>query len=187
MNMGNREDKGESRSIWVNAAAIIGACTSLLVALNQIGILGNNPSSKLSEMQKTTSSSSADKNFIIAAPNSTQSPVNQNPEKLSSTSAQSITPESQSSTTKLSVGSSNRPAKTFPKIGILVAQDSNAQINVRDGPGLDSYNRHYGLAGDRVNIIGSTQSSDGSVWYHVKFPVSGANGWIRGDFIHVEE
>lgn len=66
-----------------------------------------------------------------------------------------------------------------------MAQDSQARINVRDEPRLDAYNRHYGLAGDRVLILGSTKSQDGYTWYKVKFPVSGAQGWIRGDFVKV--
>lgn len=71
------------------------------------------------------------------------------------------------------------------KFGILTARDSKAQINVRDGPGMNYSNRHYGVAGDKVDIIASANSNDGLVWYQVKFQVSGAEGWVRNDFIQL--
>jgi hypothetical protein len=37
--------------------------------------------------------------------------------------------------------------------------------------------------GDPVQLLRSTQGSDGT-WYYVKFEKSGAEGWIRGDFIN---
>lgn len=77
------------------------------------------------------------------------------------------------------------PKPNSPKFGILTAHGSKTQINVRDGPGTNYYNRHYGIYGDKVDIIAFARSNDGFVWYQVKFQVSGAEGWVRSDFIQL--
>ena len=38
--------------------------------------------------------------------------------------------------------------------------------------------------GDRVTLLEQTQGTDGSLWYQVRF-ASGAEGWVRGDFVQV--
>jgi hypothetical protein len=73
------------------------------------------------------------------------------------------------------------------KEGVLVAQDSKTQINVRTGAGLNFPSRHYGLVGDKVIIMSSVRSEDGSTWYQIKFPISGADGWVRSDFIQAKD
>lgn len=73
------------------------------------------------------------------------------------------------------------------KEGVLVAQDSKTQINVRAGAGLNFPSRHYGVVGDKVIIMNSVRGEDGSTWYQIKFPISGADGWVRNDFIQVKD
>jgi len=73
------------------------------------------------------------------------------------------------------------------KEGVLVAQDSKTQINVRAGAGLNFPSRHYGVVGDKVIIMSSVRGEDGSTWYQIKFPISGADGWVRNDFIQVKD
>lgn len=64
----------------------------------------------------------------------------------------------------------------------LVGQQEGSRVNVRSAPSTNSPARHYGLVGDRVQVIKSTTGNDGYLWYYVEFP-SGARGWIRGDFV----
>jgi uncharacterized protein YraI len=73
---------------------------------------------------------------------------------------------------------------------LLIAQDPNAQINVRSGPGTQYPSPHYALVGDRVmilrgNVDGFAISTDqyGVRWVKVEFPTTKARGWIRRDFI----
>ncbi len=108
------------------------------------------------------------------------------PEFIPAQSQQEIDPSPSSSVTLSPSDSRENLKPSSSKFGILTARDSKAQINVRDGPGTNYHNRHYGIAGDKVDIIASTHSNDGLVWYQVKFQVSGAEGWVRSDFIQIE-
>jgi hypothetical protein len=63
---------------------------------------------------------------------------------------------------------------------------SGSRVNVRQYPSTSSAIQHYGLGGDRVDILERTNAPDGALWYLVKFPNSGARGWIRGDLIRVD-
>ena len=84
--------------------------------------------------------------------------------------------------------SSSMPSSSqSSKEGILIAQDSKTQINVRAGAGLNFPSRHYGVVGDQVIIMNSVRGEDGSTWYQIKFPISGADGWVRNDFIQVKD
>ena len=67
----------------------------------------------------------------------------------------------------------------------LTAQQIDSRINLRAQADQSSTSRGYGLVGDSVEILNETLGSDGTQWYHVKFPVSEAEGWIRGDFVVV--
>lgn len=79
---------------------------------------------------------------------------------------------------------------------ILTGQDSGARINLRSGPGTNFAQKGYGLVGDRVHILrrvggrakdlAVVQNRRGDSWYRVGFPVSGARGWIHGDFLSPE-
>jgi hypothetical protein len=72
-----------------------------------------------------------------------------------------------------------------PEEAQLIADQPGSQINLRSQPTTDSDSKGYGLVGDPVMLLRSTTASDGT-WYFVKFDKSGAEGWIRGDFINTE-
>jgi len=73
----------------------------------------------------------------------------------------------------------------------LTARDPGAQINLRTQPTIRSSAPSYGLAGDRVEILQCVEDRDtpGSDlnWCQVRFPRSGAIGWVRSDFIIFED
>lgn len=74
----------------------------------------------------------------------------------------------------------------------LTAQERDAQINVRHGPGTVYDAEHYGLVNDWVDLLNrdgnpnvwmSGQDNDGYSWYQIGFPESRAYGWVREDFL----
>ncbi|MEW5861183.1 MAG: SH3 domain-containing protein [Cyanobacteriota bacterium] len=81
-------------------------------------------------------------------------------------------------------------------MGTLIGKTPGSRINLRSGPGTNYQQEGYGLVGDRVHILrypGGTaqdlligEDSQGSSWYSVGFPESGATGWVREDFISPE-
>ncbi|HEY9907326.1 MAG TPA: SH3 domain-containing protein [Thermosynechococcaceae cyanobacterium] len=73
-------------------------------------------------------------------------------------------------------------APAFADSAVLKGRDTGSRVNVRSAPSSDSYAPHYGLVGDLVDVIRSTQGADGYTWYLVSFP-SGATGWVRGDLV----
>lgn len=77
-------------------------------------------------------------------------------------------------------------APVFAAPAYLVGAQPGSRVNVRSGPSTASYSPHYGVVGDRVQVINSTTGNDGYYWYYVEF-ASGARGWIRGDFIEVQQ
>lgn len=75
-------------------------------------------------------------------------------------------------------------------IATLIAQNPNARINLRSGPGTYFESEGYGLVGDNVYILSKmppeadyAEDRQGNLWYRVGFPRSGASGWIREDFL----
>ena len=72
-------------------------------------------------------------------------------------------------------------------IATLRANSSNARINVRSQPTINSSSPHYGVPGDRVRVIQCVQDRDRRNsdlnWCKVQFVQSKAIGWIRSDFI----
>ncbi len=68
----------------------------------------------------------------------------------------------------------------------LTSRDWDSPINVRDEASTRAYARHIAYAGDRVEVLDRTVSSDGYMWYFVRFTVSNATGWIRGDFVALD-
>lgn len=72
-----------------------------------------------------------------------------------------------------------------PEEAQLIAAQPGSQINLRSQPTTSSDSKGYGLVGDPVMLLRSATASDGT-WYFVKFDESGAEGWIRGDFINTE-
>lgn len=67
--------------------------------------------------------------------------------------------------------------------GQLTAQQAQAQINVRQEPMMQAKILHYGLAGDRVQLLQSRYDENKALWYEVRFETSGAKGWVRHDFV----
>lgn len=65
----------------------------------------------------------------------------------------------------------------------LHASNPDARIMLRSRPTISSPDRGYGLVGDKVKVLDTTQGSDNFTWYKVRFPESGAVGWIRGDLV----
>ncbi len=65
---------------------------------------------------------------------------------------------------------------------VLVGRETGSRVNVRSSPSTRAYSPHYGLVGDRVEVLNQTEGRDGYTWYYVEFR-SRARGWIRGDFL----
>lgn len=66
----------------------------------------------------------------------------------------------------------------------LTALDRATPINVRANPSTLAKLLHYGFAGDPIQILDQTQTN-GEIWYDVKFDLSGAVGWVRGDLVRL--
>lgn len=78
------------------------------------------------------------------------------------------------------------PLAALAEMATLTASPGS-RINVRDLPSTSSPARHYGIPGDRVEIITSVNSSfDGRLWYQVLFPRTGARGWVRRDLVRLD-
>lgn len=75
-------------------------------------------------------------------------------------------------------------ALTPPKPAQLISSEPGSRINLRTGPSTSTAAKGYGFMGDPVQLLRSLQGSDG-LWYYVKFEKSGAEGWIRSDFVNV--
>ena len=70
-----------------------------------------------------------------------------------------------------------------PQVATLVAQQADTQINLRSQPTTQAGEQGYGLVGDAVTLLKSAQGEGGVTWYYVQFASSGAEGWVRGDFV----
>ena len=87
---------------------------------------------------------------------------------------------------------------TFPGdrshcVATLTANNPNSRINLRSGAGTNYRYLGYGLVGDNVYVLTNRPpeydyefDNQGYGWIRVGFPVSGAQGWIREDFLNVE-
>ena len=97
------------------------------------------------------------------------------PASAPSSSAPSAAPETSSQAAP--------PPSSSPKASSAqIAGGSGTQVNVYAAPSSDSNSPHYGLGGDRVTILNSTQGKDGRTWYQVQF-ASGASGWVSADSV----
>lgn len=70
-----------------------------------------------------------------------------------------------------------------PQSAILTAADADSRINLRSEPSATATAKGYGLVGDSVQLMKAATGESGLTWYYVKFDESGAEGWIRGDFV----
>lgn len=68
----------------------------------------------------------------------------------------------------------------------LIAQDAGSRINIRSSPSTRANAPHYGIVGDRIEVMSSVLGADEYNWNYVKFR-SGAKGWVRGDFVNYTE
>ncbi|WP_250126820.1 SH3 domain-containing protein [Chroococcidiopsis sp. CCMEE 29] len=64
---------------------------------------------------------------------------------------------------------------------------NDGRINLRTGPGTVNKAIGYGIPGDRVQVLDSGQDSGGYYWYKVRFPNSGAVGWVAAQLISVDQ
>lgn len=92
-------------------------------------------------------------------------------------------PETPETATSVGTGTAINP----PQAATLTAQQANAQINLRSQPTTESASEGYGLVDDPVKLLRATEGDGGLTWYYVKFDQSGAEGWIRGDFIDTRD
>ncbi|MBD2450727.1 hypothetical protein H6G76_27085 [Nostoc sp. FACHB-152] len=81
----------------------------------------------------------------------------------------------------------NQPYLIAKPNWVTLTGSRSRRINLRSRPTINSSTRGYGLGGDRVQNLQCVQDKDrrGSQlnWCRVKFPKSGAIGWIRSDNI----
>ncbi len=70
---------------------------------------------------------------------------------------------------------------------VTLAGGRSRKINLRTRPTITSSTKGYGLGGDRAQNLQCVQDRDrggrNRNWCRVKFPKSGAIGWIRSDNI----
>ncbi|MCM1982224.1 SH3 domain-containing protein [Lyngbya confervoides] len=102
--------------------------------------------------------------------------------------AVNVTPQANADSLKGAIATYGLPQEYNPSPeyyvpGELYSSYSDAQINVRTGPGTYFYPRHYGLSGDRVTILNEAHGNDGYRWWYLKFNESGAKGWVREDLV----
>ncbi|MDB9527702.1 SH3 domain-containing protein [Oscillatoria sp. CS-180] len=100
------------------------------------------------------------------------------------------TPEPSTPQTDVSDSSATAEGETLinpPQAATLTARQAGSRINLRSQPTTDSERQGYGLVGDDVELLRAAEGSDELTWYYVKFDESGAEGWIRGDFIDTAE
>lgn len=68
---------------------------------------------------------------------------------------------------------------------VLVGRVTGSRVNVRASPSMEADSPHYGLVGDRVEVISHTENAEnGFTWYYVEFN-SGARGWVRSDVVRM--
>lgn len=72
----------------------------------------------------------------------------------------------------------------FARPAVITGSVPGSRVNVRSAPTMTATAPSYGLVGDRVEVLDQTSGKDGYTWYYVRF-ASGAEGWIRGDFVSV--
>jgi hypothetical protein len=101
----------------------------------------------------------------------------------------SVAPQSENQPSpSLSPSSRPTPLPQSTTEAILIATDTNAQINLRAAPSVTSKRLGYALADERVQVIKQAASTDSDryTWYQVRFPRSGAIAWIREDFVRLK-
>ncbi|MBD2257473.1 SH3 domain-containing protein [Pseudanabaena sp. FACHB-2040] len=118
---------------------------------------------------------------VAPVPTSTEIPTAQTDSPTAPTATPA--PTQPTTTTAGAEGTTLNP----PKSGRLTAQQAGAQVNLRSQPNAQSSSKGYGLVGDSVQLLRAAEGNDNLTWYYVKFQESGAEGWIRGDFIDTSD
>jgi hypothetical protein len=114
-------------------------------------------------------------------------PTNTSPNVSSATPEPTATaPETTTATPEPTAAAPETTTTTQETTATLTASDPNSQINLRATPSTTGKRLGYGLLGDQVQVIDQT-AAEGYTWYKVRFPRSGAEGWIREDFVSVGE
>ena len=106
--------------------------------------------------------------------------VDETPEQDSTDESQAAAPTPSPAPRTETTGKALSP----PQAAQLIAAQPESRINLRSQPSTTASAKGYGLVGDPVQLLRSAQGGDGT-WYYVKFEQSGAEGWIRGDFINI--
>lgn len=72
----------------------------------------------------------------------------------------------------------------YVQTGDRVAVLRGDGINVRSRPSMTARKERdsYGMRGDRVVVLESSNGDDVYVWHQVRFP-SQVEGWVRGDYV----
>lgn len=116
-------------------------------------------------------------------PAPTPTPEATAPDRAESGAESATAPDPSESATPATATDGDSTAINPPKPATLKAEQADAQINLRSQPTTAAESKGYGLVGDPVNLLRAAEGADGLTWYYVKFEESGAEGWIRGDFI----
>lgn len=69
---------------------------------------------------------------------------------------------------------------------VLRGSTPTSEINLRADASTNSSILGYGVTGDRVQILRQTRGQDGNTWYQVRFYQTNATGWIRSDFLTLQ-
>ena len=69
--------------------------------------------------------------------------------------------------------------------GNITGEVTGSRVNVRLGPGTEYESEGvYGLVGDDITALQWGYDQNCEMWYLVRFPNSGYEGWIKGTYIH---
>ena len=108
---------------------------------------------------------------------------------ISPTPTRSPSPQERAPQPAPPASTASAPASAIPESFIseatLIAKDPKAQINLRSTPSAKGKLTGYGIVGDKVTVM-AEKTDEGYTWQFVKFPKSGAKGWVRGDFLKTD-
>jgi hypothetical protein len=72
-----------------------------------------------------------------------------------------------------------------PQATVLVAEDPDAQINMRAGPSAEAAVIDVGVVGDEGVASSLVTAEDGYGWYYIRLDPGERSGWVRDDFVDV--
>lgn len=79
------------------------------------------------------------------------------------------------------------PPKPQTRLAEVTAADLSIAINVREQPNTSSKAVLAVKPGEKAEILEQQLGEDTYTWYKLRFPDRGAEGWMRGDFVKVNE